>query len=60
VLRNRLHHDAGFGDTESGATVFFWHGNTQPTTFSYRLHELVGVIAGIVAIEPVIGLELAA
>ena len=50
---NRLHHDRGVGDAETGAAVVLRHGNAEPAGRGQRRMQLMRELAAPVLVEPV-------
>ena len=57
---DRLHHDRGLGDAESGSAVLFRHGDTQPPGIGHGAVEILGEAAVLVLLQPVFAVELGA
>jgi hypothetical protein len=48
-----LHHQCGFGDTETTAAVFLWDGNAKVPGIGDSLIEIPGKLAAVITVAPV-------
>ncbi len=57
---DRLHHERGFDDTETGAAVLLRHGDAEPAVARERLMKIVREAAIAVFFQPIIGVKAGA
>ena len=49
-----MHHDRGFRHPETGAAIFFRHGDAEPARIGHRAMKLERELAIVVARQPVV------
>src|SRR5579883_73706 len=59
-FRDRLHHDAGFGDAEPRAAIFLGNADAEPAVLGDRLMKIEREAAFSVALQPIFIVEAAA
>ncbi len=57
ALPDRVHHDRGFGDTETRAADLRRHGDAEPARIGHGAMELVGKARRRIAIRPIVVAE---
>ena len=59
-FRDRLHHQHGLGDAETGSAVLFRHRDPEPASRGQGGMKLMGKIAGAILLQPIGIVELGA